>query len=104
MRFFVHYFLHLGLPLLVAFFFFKKERIKVGLLLLATLLVDLDHLWASPIYDPERCSIGFHLLHQNFAIAFYVGLLFLKKPLNYIGLGLVLHMLTDTLDCWWMGL
>jgi hypothetical protein len=30
----------------------------------------------------------------------YVALLFFKKPYNIIGLGLVLHMLTDALDCY----
>ena len=32
--------------------------------MMATMLVDLDHLFADPIYDPDRCSIGFHPLHQ----------------------------------------
>ena len=35
------------------------------------MLVDLDHLLADPIYDPERCSIGFHPLHSIPAIVVY---------------------------------
>jgi hypothetical protein len=70
------------------------------LILLATMLVDLDHLLADPIFDPNRCSINFHPLHTYYAMVVYVALLFFKKPYSIIGLGLVLHMLTDGLDCY----
>jgi len=39
--------------------------------MVATILVDLDHLLATPIFDPERCSIGFHPLHSIVAIILY---------------------------------
>lgn len=64
----------------------------------ATLLVDLDHLLASPIYDPGRCSIGFHPLHELAPIALYVLLCTFKK-MRYIGIGLVIHMMLDSIDC-----
>ncbi|MGB1020503.1 MAG: DUF6122 family protein [Flavobacteriaceae bacterium] len=99
MRFIIHYFLHLGFPIVLAFVFYRKEWIKVSLLFLSTMLVDLDHLWATPVYDLNRCSIGFHFLHQYGAITIYIVLLFLKKPFHFIGLGLLLHMLTDAVDC-----
>jgi len=64
------------------------------------MLVDLDHLLATPIYDPGRCSIGFHPLHTIFPIVLYGALCFVKKHrLNYIGLGLILHMALDSIDC-----
>ena len=69
--------------------------------MLATMLVDLDHLLADPIYDPNRCSIGFHPLHSVVAIAGYVVLLAFKKPWRWLGIGLLMHMATDLLDCHW---
>lgn len=69
------------------------------LILIATMLVDLDHLLASPIFDPNRCSINFHPLHTYYAMAVYVGLLFFRRPFNIIGIGLLFHMLTDLINC-----
>lgn len=102
MQFLIHYFLHLGFPLLIAYVFFRKEWKKAYLILLATMLIDLDHLFANPIFEPNRCSINFHPLHSYYAAAFYTVLLFLRKPLNIIGIGLLLHLLTDFIDCLWM--
>lgn len=99
MQFFVHYFLHLAFPAIIAFTFFRKEWKKVYLILLATMLVDLDHLLATPIFKADRCSIQFHFLHSYYAMIVYVGLLFFKKPFRIIGIGLLLHMLTDFIDC-----
>lgn len=62
------------------------------------MLVDLDHLLADPIYDPDRCSIGFHPLHSYPAILIYVIMLFFPKT-RIVGLGLVMHMILDYLDC-----
>jgi len=102
-QFIIHYFLHLIFPIFIARIFFKEEWKKVYLILLSTMLVDLDHLFATPIFDAERCSIGFHYLHSYFAIASYFFLLFFKKPIRIIGIGLLLHMLTDFVDCLMMG-
>lgn len=100
----IHYFLHFGLPLIIALVLFRKEWKKAYLIMLATMLVDLDHLLADPIFQPDRCSIGFHPLHSYYAIGVYVLLLFFKKPYKIIGLGLVMHMATDFLDCQLMKL
>lgn len=102
MQTFIHYFLHFGFPILLAYIFFKKDWKKVSLILLATMLVDLDHLFATPTFSPNRCSIGFHPLHTIYAIVVYTFLLFFKKPFNIIGIGLLLHMLTDFIDCLFM--
>lgn len=68
-----------------------------------TMLVDLDHLVANPIFDPNRCSINFHPLHTYWAMGIYfIGLFFQKT--RYIAIGLLLHMFTDALDCWMSGL
>jgi hypothetical protein len=66
--------------------------------MISTMLVDLDHLLASPIYDPNRCSIGFHLLHDPIAIALYGILCFVPK-VRLIGIGLIIHMSLDSADC-----
>lgn len=64
------------------------------------MLVDVDHLWANPIFDPNRCSIGFHFLHSYPAIGVYVLGLFFKQT-RVVAIGLVLHMITDGIDCLW---
>ena len=99
MQAFIHYFLHFGIPFFIAYFFFKKDWKRVYLILLATMLVDLDHLLANPVFQADRCSINFHPLHNYYAIIVYFGLLFIRKPFNIIGIGLLFHMLTDFIDC-----
>ena len=95
----IHYFFHLGMPLIVAYVFFRNDYKKAYLILLVTMLVDLDHLLATPIFSPNRCSINFHPLHTYYAMALYVSMLLLPKPYKIIGLGLLLHILTDLNDC-----
>lgn len=102
MQTFIHYFLHLGFPFFIAYGFFRKDWKKVYLILLATMLVDLDHLAANPIFQANRCSINFHLFHTYYAIAVYLVLLFFRKPINIIAIGLLFHMLTDFINCMMM--
>ncbi|MDH6251723.1 hypothetical protein M2347_001450 [Chryseobacterium sp. H1D6B] len=94
----VHYFLHLVFPLFIALVFYRKEWKKTYLILLSTMLVDLDHLFANPIFDPNRNSIGFHFFHSYYAIAVYFLMLFFKGNIRIIGIGLLFHMLTDFQD------
>ncbi len=104
MQLFTHYFLHLLFPGVIAFIFFRKDWLKSWLLLLATMLVDIDHLFADPVFDPNRCSIGFHLLHSYYAIAIYFLLFIIvnNRIVRVLSLGLILHMITDYIDCLWM--
>lgn len=95
----IHYFLHIGFPLCIAYVFFKSDWKKVYIILIATLLVDLDHVFADPMFDATRCSINFHPLHSYYAMVVYVILLFFPKPFKIIGIGLLFHMLTDWIDC-----
>ncbi len=62
------------------------------------MLVDLDHLLATPIFDPSRCSVGFHPLHSYLAIVIYV-LMLLHPKLKIIAIGLLMHVSTDVIDC-----
>lgn len=97
----VHYFLHFVFPVFIAKIFYKEDWYKTYIILLSTMLVDLDHLLATPIFDPNRCSIGFHPLHSYYAIGVYVaGFLFLKGKLRVVALGLLFHMFTDWQDCY----
>lgn len=95
-----HYSLHFLVPGLIAYIFFRSRWKYVWLIFILTMLVDLDHLFATPIFDPERCSIGFHFLHSYTAIGVYTVLLFFKKT-RIIAVGLLFHMLTDFQDCLW---
>lgn len=101
LQFFVHYGMHFLIPLGIALFFFRQSYLKVYLIFLLAMLIDLDHLLADPIFDPNRCSIGFHLLHSYVAIGVYCLLLFFSKT-RIIGLALLWHIFTDALDCLWI--
>lgn len=97
----VHYILHLIFPALIAYAFFKKDWKKVYLILLATMLIDLDHLFAVPLFDPMRCGIGFHPLHSFYALTVYFVMLFISRT-RIIAIGLLFHLVTDTIDCIWI--
>lgn len=96
----VHYGCHFLIPLIVALTWYKSYWKKAYLIMIAAFLVDLDHLLANPIFDPNRCSIGFHPLHSYWAIGLYCCLLIPKKT-RLIALGLVIHMFSDAVDCLW---
>jgi hypothetical protein len=87
-------------PLLVALIFFRATWRRSFLIMLATMLVDVDHLLANPIYDPARCSIGFHPLHSFLPIGIYTAMCFIPK-LRLIGIGLMIHMALDSIDCFY---
>jgi hypothetical protein len=111
----IHIALHFVVPLLVAAVFYRKIFKRAFLTLIGTMLVDVDHVLADPIYDPARCSIGFHPLHTEMAILVYVVCFALpmvrrsettdlprEKALEWlhlIGLGLLVHMVLDGIDC-----
>lgn len=99
----VHYGIHFALPLAIAFACYPKNRWGVALLLLAGIAIDLDHLWATPTFDPDRCSIDFHPLHSYAAIAGYAALLLFPKT-RLVGLALMIHMAADLSDCWLLAL
>ncbi|NEU06953.1 hypothetical protein GZH53_01395 [Flavihumibacter sp. R14] len=96
----IHYFLHFVFPVIVAFVFFGPKALRVAGIFLATMLVDADHLLATPIFEACRCSIGFHPLHSYPAIIIYFLCLFHPKT-RLIALGLLMHMATDQIDCIW---
>lgn len=94
----VHYGIHFLLPLAVALLFFKSNWKMAYFIMICGMLIDLDHLLATPIFDAHRCSINFHPLHTYYAMIVYVGLLFFKKT-RLIGSGLCIHIVADLADC-----
>ena len=109
-----HIALHFIIPPLVALAFYRKRWRIATLIMITTMLVDADHLLASPIYDPNRCSIGFHPLHTWPAISVYFALFIAPLITNIkqdvriqstariahlVGAGLIIHMGLDWIDC-----
>lgn len=94
----IHILLHFIVPVIIAYVFYRNAIWKSWLVMIATMMVDLDHLLAVPMYDPERCSIGFHPLHSYPAIVIYLFMMVSPKT-RLVGIGLVLHMALDYLDC-----
>ena len=97
----LHYGIHFGLPLIVALLFFKTKWKTAYFIMLCGILIDLDHLLAQPMFDPNRCSINFHPLHSYYAIAIYFVLAIFKKT-RILGIGLIIHIIADVVDCLWM--
>jgi hypothetical protein len=93
-----HLALHFVTPAILAGLCFRKNWKLAYLLMIAAMLVDADHLIANPIYDPNRCSIGFHPLHEIWFIVVYVTLCFVPKT-RLVGIGLSVHMALDAIDC-----
>ena len=94
----IHLLLHFLVPGAVAWAFFRNRWRHAWLVMLLTMLVDLDHLLADPIFDPNRCSIGFHPLHSLPAITSYGALSVFRKT-QLIGVGLLIHMALDFTMC-----
>lgn len=99
LKFIIHYGFHFLLPLVISLCFYKKKWKQVFLLFLGSMLVDLDHLLADPIFDPNRCSINFHPLHTYYAAGAYI-LMVIPKKSRILGIAFLLHLFTDYLDCY----
>lgn len=94
----LHLALHFLVPALLTALLFRKNWRLSYLVMIATMLVDIDHVFASPIYDPDRCSIGFHPLHKTWLLPAYCLLCAIPKT-RLIGIGLLTHMALDSIDC-----
>ncbi len=100
----LHYSGHLLLPFALACILWRERWRTAGLLMTATILIDADHLLATPIFDPHRCSIGFHPLHTVYAAIGYALLLLVPRWwARAIGLGCLLHLAVDWNDCQFMA-
>ena len=99
----IHMLLHIVVPGIAARVFFRTNWKKQWMIMISTMIVDLDHLFSTPVFDPDRCSIGFHPFHSYLAIGVYAILIFVPR-VRVVGLGLLIHMFLDYTDCIWMGL
>ena len=90
--------LHFIVPALVARWVFADRWIKAWVIMMLAMAIDIDHLLATPIFDPDRCGIGFHPLHTYPAMILY-GAMFAIPKLRVLALGLMIHVVLDGLDC-----
>jgi hypothetical protein len=99
-RHLIHYGFHLALPFVFGRLLFRDVWWKAGLLMLGTMVIDVDHLLADPVFDPARCGIGLHALHTPWAGIAYAALLAVRSwKARAAGVGCLLHLGTDALDC-----
>ena len=102
---FVHYGGHWLLPFLIAKLIWPANWLRAGLVLASANLIDLDHLLADPVFDPDRCSIGFHMLHGWQAAIGFAGLLAIPRwYARAFGIGALWHLAVDYGDCLMQGL
>jgi hypothetical protein len=99
-RHLVHFSFHLAVPFAFARLIWKENWWKAGLIMVSTMLIDLDHLAADPIYDSGRCSIGLHPLHTLSAGILYAVLLAIPSwKWRAVSVGCLWHLCTDFIDC-----
>jgi Family of unknown function (DUF6122) len=98
----LHLGLHITVPGIMARLLFSDRWKIAWLVMMSAMIIDLDHLLAHPIYDPNRCGINFHPLHSLPAITVYALLAAIPKT-RLVGFGLLVHILLDGLDCVWMN-
>lgn len=99
----IHYSLHLFFPGLIAWVFFRENWKIAWLIMILTMLIDLDHLLIKPIFNSNRCSIGTHPLHSYYVIIIYFFMLFVPNLyVRIIAVGLLFHMFTDFQNYLWI--
>ena len=101
MRPIIHIILHFLIPVIIPYLFRMKNKLRTIVILCSTIIIDLDHLLADPIYDPNRSSIGFHPLHSYYAIAIYCVLLYFPR-IRLFAIGLLIHISLDYIDSLFM--
>ena len=99
----VHLILHFLVPFMVDKTVWKENWLFPFIIMVLTIAVDFDHLLADPIFDPNRCGLGFHPLHSWPSIAVYLVAIFSSR-LRIVALGLLIHMGLDGTDCLWIHL
>lgn len=103
----IHLALHAAVPLALALSFYRGRWPVAFALMMVGMLIDVDHLLATPVYDAGRCSVGFHPLHTLVPAGLYLAA-FVHERTRLIGLGLLVHLALDSIDCqvtngvWWV--
>lgn len=99
----LHLVLHIAVPAAVARLCWPERWMRALGVMLCAMLIDLDHLLASPVYDPDRCSLQTHLLHGPGPLALYLLMLAFPR-LRMLAAGLLIHLALDGTDCLAMGI
>ena len=93
--------LHFLVPYIVAKAGWRENWIRPFMIMASTIAIDVDHLLVDLIFDPNRCSLGFHPLHSWPAVGIYFSLL-LSSRFWILALGLLIHIILDGTDCMWI--
>ena len=93
----IHIILHFLVPYIVAKTVWKELWLRPFIIMALTFAIDFDHLLAEPVFDPNRCSLGFHPLHSWPTIGIYL----VSLRLRIITIGLLIHLVLDGTDCFW---
>ena len=100
----LHYAAHWIAPALFARLTQGRDWLRHSAVMLSANLIDLDHLLADPVFDPGRCSIGFHPLHGAIAAGVYLCMLVVPRWwMRAFGLGALWHLAVDYGDCLMQG-
>lgn len=95
--------LHIAVPAAAARLFFTDRWKRAWIIMVLAMVIDLDHLLADPVYDANRCSLGFHPLHTLPAGAAYTLMLFVPAW-RIFSAGLLIHLGVDASDCIRLGM
>jgi hypothetical protein len=101
LRAIIHGLLHLAVPGAVARLAWRDIWLRAWLIMVLANLVDLDHLLADPIFDPNRCSVGTHPLHSWPVLGVWLALALWPRS-RLVGVGVLIHMALDAIDCTFM--
>jgi hypothetical protein len=94
----LHLVMHVLIPGLLARVLWVDHWKKAWMVMLVAMFIDVDHLFATPIYAADRCSISTHPLHGVGPAVVYLLMLFPPR-LRVLGLGLLVHLALDGIDC-----
>ena len=65
-------------------------------LILGSNLIDLDHLFSKPIYNPKRNFFKSHFLHKQWKIVLAISVVGLfYRPVLFLCIGIILHLFLD---------
>ena len=92
-----HGFFDTAIYFILTYFDIIKFRYFDLALLYSAGLIDLDHLFSKPIFDPKRNPFKAHFLHKKWKtiIIFSIIPILFYRPLAFLGIGLLSHLFLD---------
>lgn len=65
-------------------------------LIIGSNIIDIDHLFSRPIYVAKRNPFIKHVIHKKWILLILISLvLVFIRPVLFLGIGLMIHMLLD---------